>query len=112
MSAMRPFAPDAPLVVEGEILPGDTTLMLRCMLEEMLRGGMATDEIRALSGNPEYQALYAARCAIGAPDFEALLGQVGRACGVHRVAIRETAETAFETPLTIRGDAIPERSSL
>ncbi|MBK8914809.1 MAG: hypothetical protein IPM64_09475 [Phycisphaerales bacterium] len=110
MSATRPFAPDAPMIVEGDVLPGDTKLMLRCMLEELLRGGMHADEIRALSANPQYQALHAARCAIGDAEFEALIGQLARGCGVHRVAVRETAETAFETLLTIRGDAVPERS--
>ena len=42
--AQRPAEPDHPMVVEGDVVPGDTVFMLRCMLEDMLGAGIRPDE--------------------------------------------------------------------
>jgi len=105
----RPPAPEAPLIVEGGILPGNTRLMLRCMVEELFRGGMALREIDALARDANYQALFAARETLGDDAFGALLASAAVCVGVHSYRIREASTTTFEAALTIHGAADTEK---
>ncbi|MBW7906551.1 MAG: hypothetical protein LC135_16230 [Phycisphaerae bacterium] len=93
------------MIVDGGVLPGNTRFMLRCMVEELFRGGMALREIDAMSRDVNYQALFAARTTLGDDAFIALLASAAAGVGVHSCRIRETPPTTFDAALTIRGDS-------
>lgn len=101
----RPSTPDAPLIVEGEVLPGDTRFMLRCMIEELLCGGVAPRQIREMARDGNYQALFAARETLGADAFDDLLQAAAAAVGVHGCRVREIPPTCFDAALTVHGAA-------
>jgi hypothetical protein len=101
--AAPPLAPDAPLVVDGFVLPGNASLMLRCMVEELLQGGLTPGAIREMADNENYQALHAARCMLGPAEFERVMAQAAACTGVHRVRMRESAAAEAEAELTVRG---------
>jgi hypothetical protein len=87
--AKRPVEPDHPLVLEGGVIPGDTRFMAQCLFEELLMSGYMPAEILVMSSNPEYQGLYAARCALGADALTELLGQIAARMGLLRVEVVE-----------------------
>jgi hypothetical protein len=105
----RPPAPDAPLIVEGGVLPGDTRFMLGCMIEELLCGGMTPREIDALARDANYQALFAARETLGDDVFRSLLAGAAVRVGSHSCRVRETPPTTFEAALTVHGAADIEK---
>jgi hypothetical protein len=109
-SAERPAAPDAPMIVEGEFCPGDTELMTRCMVEELLAAGSAAAELEGMSLDPNYQAIYAARHTLGHAAFQSILNSAARRAQVVRFRVYEAPPTEFEAVLTINGSSDPTRS--
>ena len=96
-----PIAPEAPMIIEGGVLPGDPGLMLRCMLEELLGGGQSTISLRAMAQDPNYQALHAARAVLGDATFERLIAETAARVGVAHCCVQETPATEFPAELTI-----------
>ena len=101
--AQRPAEPDHPMVVEGDVVPGDTVFMLRCMLEDMLGAGVRPDEIRRMMKHPEYRALYAARETLGERVAEQLLTDVEQRVVTLRVRIQEVPSHKKDVTLTVDG---------
>lgn len=98
--ALRPVEPEHPMMLDGEVTPGDTEFMLRCFFEEYLLSGMASEQIWSMCLDPQYQALHAARLALGDERSRALLEDVLRCVGQRRVVFHETGcETCSLTSL-------------
>ncbi len=97
----RPCEPDHPMILEGGVTEGDTRFMLRCMFEELLAAGIGSAQLRAMSHDPNYQALYAARTALGGPATDALLAETIARIGVHRFRTRESTSHYKEATLTV-----------
>ncbi len=97
------------MIVEGGVVAGDTRFMLRCMVEELLRGGMTLREIDALARDANYQALFAARETLGDDAFSALLASAAVCVGVHSYRIRETPATTLEAALTLYSAVATEK---
>lgn len=79
--ADRPVQPEHPMMLDGGIVPGDPALMATCMVEELLMMGMAPDQLRAMTRSAEYQALHAARRALGDQAMDALVDDAIRRIG-------------------------------
>ncbi len=101
--ANRPVEPEHPMALEGSVIDGDTAFMFRCMVEELLRSGVAPDEIRRMTGEPEYQGLYAARRALG-PRAERILDDAAASVGRLRSRIWESRDQFSEVVLTVSAD--------
>ena len=71
--ADRPQEPEHPMYLDGDVVPGNVSLMVRCMVEEMLQIGMSADELITMSRDTNYQALYAAWQELG-NEFDELVG--------------------------------------
>lgn len=99
----RPVEPEHPMMLDGGVVPGDVELMARCMIDEMLLLGTSADEIAAMARTPEYQAFFAARHAMGAERFEAVLRDASRRLGRHRHRTVEAAGDTRSVTLTVRG---------
>lgn len=97
----RPVRPDHPMVVEGGLVDGDTRLMAVCLFEELLRTGISARDLRCMSADPNYQALYAIRASLGDQQTDALLSATVGRVGVHRFQTRESTETSMPAMLTI-----------
>ena len=97
----RPVEPDHPMMVEGGIVDGDTAFMARCLFEELLRGGLSLHDLRAMTCNPQYQALYAIRTALGPERVELELARTAARVGIHRFVTKESIEQFAPATLTI-----------
>lgn len=100
---MRPAEPDHPMSLEGGVIEGDTEMLLRCLCEEMLLMGTPHGELLRMSANPEYQALYAARAALGDDRADSVIAEVCARFGTHRHKVWETPEQERTTALTLNG---------
>ena len=101
MPGERPYEPDHPMILEGGVTRGDTRFMLRCMFEELLLTGIGSSELQAMSQDPNYQALYAARTALGAKATDALLAETAGRIGVHRFGMWESRSDFKQATLTV-----------
>ncbi len=81
--ADRPAEPDHPMMLNGQIVPGDVEIMARCLFEELLQVGVSPDELAALSHDPTYQALYSLRVQLG-EGLDAILDRTVQRVGRHR----------------------------
>lgn len=97
----RPIEPDHPMVVEGDVIPGDTAFMFRCLVEELLRVGIGPAELREMSHDSNYQALRAARVAMGDRAVDRIIEEAAAATGTHRVRSWEATGTTAPASLTI-----------
>jgi hypothetical protein len=61
----RPLEPEHPKMLSGGMADGDPAFMLRCIAEDYVLAGTGVDELRAMSKQPRYGALYAAWLAVG-----------------------------------------------
>jgi hypothetical protein len=98
---MRPAEPDHPMMVEGDVIDGDTALMFRCLIEEYLLGGHSPEDIRAMFGQPNFQAFHAAAQTLGQEQAERILTETASRIGRHRVRFLESKNTSKEVTLTI-----------
>ena len=98
--ATRPAEPDHPMMLDGSMVPGDVELMARCIFEELLMVGTPGETLRAMSRDPEYQALYAMRDALGA-RLDELLDDTLRRVGVHRYITCESENDVRAATLTV-----------
>lgn len=98
--ANRPAEPDHPMILDGSMVPGDVELMARCIFEELLLIGTPIEQLRAMSNDPEYQALYGMRLALGA-RLDELLDETRGRVGVHRHVTHESDNDVRTATLTI-----------
>ncbi|HMQ14499.1 MAG TPA: hypothetical protein PKC49_00860 [Phycisphaerae bacterium] len=91
------------MIVEGGVCPGDTKFMLRCMIEELLCGGVALRQIDQMARDQNYQALFAARETLGDTAFSAVLAGAARSVGVHACRVYEASINTIPVDLTIHG---------
>ncbi|TVQ30217.1 MAG: hypothetical protein EA376_13760 [Phycisphaeraceae bacterium] len=97
----RPAEPEHPMVVEGGFASGDARFMLRCLYEELLLSGVDRETLAEMTRDPNYQALYAARHAIGDEAATELLNQAAAAVGALRVTLHESTTRSDQATLTI-----------
>jgi len=98
--ANRPAEPDHPMMLDGAMTPGDVELMARCVFEELLMVGTPAEQLRAMAHDPEYQALYAMRDALGS-RLDELLDESLRRVGVHRHITHESENDVRSATLTV-----------
>ena len=89
------------MILEGGLTDGDTRFMLRCMFEELLAAGLEREQLRAMSHDANYQALYAARAALGDRAADDLLAETAARVGVHRCRTWESTSRSQDATLTI-----------
>ncbi len=93
------------MMLDGEIIDGDTTLMFRCMVEDYLMAGQSPEQLLDMCVDENYQALYAAQCALGLPRAEAIVREAAQRVGHHRVRVWESSVQARSVTLTIGATA-------
>lgn len=99
--ARRPVEPEHPMVLEGGVVEGDTRLMLRILVEELLRAGIKPDDLVRLSRNPEYQALFAARQCLGDDAADQEIRETMARVGAGRAEVWESGARATAATLTV-----------
>jgi hypothetical protein len=107
-AGQRPAAPDAPMLLEGALVRGDTRFMVRCLAEELLVMGTSAARVRQMGRDPNFQALHAARLVLGDEEFDRTIGEVAARVGVHRVRMQETPPHEFEVSLTLAGKRLTD----
>lgn len=50
--------PDDPMELRGEVMPGDSRVMLDCIVEEYLACGYGAEQVLAMFESPFYQAAH------------------------------------------------------
>jgi hypothetical protein len=100
---LRPAEPDHPMMLDGGVIDGDTELQLRCLAEELVLCGYSPGHVEAMSRNREYQALYAARCALGDEKTAEVLTEVAARLGRHTHRVWEDTGRDQPATLTIGG---------
>jgi hypothetical protein len=100
---LRPAEPDHPMMLDGGVIGGDTQLQLRCLAEELLMCGYGPEHVEAMSRDPQYQALYAARCALGDETAGRILAEAAARLGRHTHRVWEETGTDQPATLTIGG---------
>lgn len=98
--ANRPAEPEHPMMLDGTMVPGDVELMARCIFEELLMVGTPSAQLRDMSNDPEYQALYAMRVSLGF-RLDAILDETLRRVGVHRHVTSESESDVRSATLTV-----------
>lgn len=98
--AVRPQEPDHPMYLDGDVVPGDVSLMVRCMVEEMLQIGMSADELIIMSRDSNYQALYAAWQELGG-QFDELVNDAYRRVGKFNFETSEQNGSSQGATLTV-----------
>lgn len=89
------------MTLEGTVVAGSTRLMLRMLAEDLLRSGVGPGQLLAMSRDPCYQALHAARAALGdAQTDREILDAAGRV-GTARVRQWVCADTFAPATLTV-----------
>jgi len=104
--SQRPWAPEAPQILAGDVVPGDTAFMLRCMLEELMLSGLSAAQLRALACDASYQALYAGRATLGDAAFDGLLNDVSARVGRLSCRVCESPPEQAAA-LTVHGRIVP-----
>lgn len=99
--ANRPTEPDHPMLLDGQCVPGDVVLMARCLIEELLLLGTSFDELSAMTREPNYQALFAARQQIGDKEMDRLLVETFARIGRHHHRDREHHGDVQSATLTV-----------
>ena len=105
--ADRPQEPDHPMYLDGDVVPGNVSLMVRCMVEEMLQIGMSAHELITMSHDTNYQALYAARQELGY-QFDELVNDAYRRVGKFNFQTSEQDGTTQSATLTVNSTSIQD----
>lgn len=98
--AERPAEPDHPMMLNGQIVPGDVEIMARCLFEELLQVGIAPAEIAAMTHDSNYQALISMRQQLGA-GLDAILDATVQRIGRHRFRTSEHTGHVQSASLTV-----------
>lgn len=98
--ADRPIEPEHPMILDGSMTPGDVEFMAVCLFEELLLVGTPLETLRAMTTDPEYQALYGMRLTLGS-RLDAILDRIHARVGSHRHATRESHNDVRPATLTV-----------
>jgi hypothetical protein len=85
----RPAEPDHPMMLDGEVAPGDTEFMLRCFFEEYVQQGMSADDLWQMCSGTYFQALHAGLAVLGEKRVRTIIDSVVRDMAGLRVRHRE-----------------------
>jgi hypothetical protein len=97
------------MLLNAGMVSGDVLLMTRCMIEELLQVGLAPQELANMASDENYQALFAARHALGPPAFAELLEQTANRVGRHHFRTIEQANATQPVTLTVgRSPSAPQ----
>ncbi len=99
-AASRPLEPEHPMILDGSITPGDVEFMAVCVFEELLQIGTPIEQLRAMTNDQEYQALYGMRLALG-PRLDEILDRIHARVGSHRHTTRESNNDVRPATLTV-----------
>lgn len=97
----RPAQPEHPMVLEGGMAEGSTRLMLRMLAEDLLRSGIGPEDLRSMCRDPNYQALAAARAALGEAECEREIFDAAARVGTGRFKHWESAASFAPATLTV-----------
>jgi len=89
------------MVLDGQSVPGDARLMAVCLIEELLLIAIEPDDIRRMSRNGGYQALFMARQALGDHALDQIIDEAASRVGVHRVRTIEHTGDVRQVTLTL-----------
>ncbi|GIK17969.1 MAG: hypothetical protein DYG93_04040 [Leptolyngbya sp. PLA2] len=99
--SLRPVEPEHPMSLEGGVVFGDTGLMLRCLVEELLMTGLTPEELRRMARDGEYQGLHAALCAMGPARVESVIAEAASRVGTCTLRVVERHDRFTPADLTI-----------
>lgn len=97
----RPSEPEHPMMLDGCMAPGDVAFMVRCMVEDLLMTGLPAEELRAMTRTTEYQALFAARSALGDETIDRILDETAARIGRRTFRTFESHANTQPATLTI-----------
>jgi len=95
----RPKEPEHPQILDGGVVDGDPAFMLHCLAEDYLNAGTTHTEIDRMSRDPFYQALYAAREAVGDEMADTIIERA--ACRSSAMHIKVWESTALDVPVDL-----------
>ena len=98
--ADRPVEPEHPMMLNGQVVPGEVEIMARCLFEELLQVGIAPAEIAAMTHDPNYQALVSMRQQLG-DELDAILDATVQRVGRHRFRTTEHTGHVQSASLTV-----------
>jgi hypothetical protein len=87
--ANRPIEPEHPMMLDGSMTPGDVEFMAACVFEELLMVGTPLERLRDMTIDPEYQALYGMRLALG-PRLDEILDRIHGRADCERIRATQT----------------------
>lgn len=97
----RPLEPEHPMSLEGGFVDGDPAFMLQCLAEDFLHAGIDAQELLRISRDPFYQALFAARKAVGDARADQILASAAaKTCAV-RITVWESGAQDAPVDLTV-----------
>lgn len=118
----KPAAPDDPMQVRGNSVPGDQQVMLQCLIEEFARMGWDANQIGLLFENKFFLAAHSLAERLGRKAVRECIEQTLQRCGVFRFEMSESKPNKepricpilverkplpaqkFKTDLTLKGD--------
>ena len=86
----KPAAPDDPMQVRGDSVPGDQQVMLQCLIEEFARMGWNANQIGLLFENKFFLASHGLAERIGQKAVRQCIEQTLQRCGIFRFAMSES----------------------
>lgn len=96
----RPLEPEHPMVLDGATTSGDVEFMAVCLIEELLKVGTPLQRLRAMTADPEYQALFGLRLALGS-RLDEILDRTHARTGSHRYRTYESGHDVRPANLTV-----------
>gem|GEM_PF-1151380 len=97
----RPLEPEHPMSLEGGVVFGDTDLMLRCLVEELLMSGLTPVALRRMARDGEYQGLHAALRALGGARVDEVIAEAAGRVGTHAMRVVERTDRLTPATLTV-----------
>jgi hypothetical protein len=89
--ATREVLPDDPMEMHASMVPGDTQLMLRMLVEEFGRIGWGLEGIMQMAKDPNYLSFHGMLLVLGEEELRCRVKEILSKCGVIRVKAEEVA---------------------
>ncbi len=80
----QPWEPEDPMSLKGAAGDGDPMIMLRCVVEEYARMGMAVSDIERMFATPFFRAAHDLTARLGPEVVQQEINAIVKRCGVHR----------------------------
>lgn len=88
--------PDDPFEMGAEMVEGDPSVMLTCLIEEYARMGWDAGRIARIFDNPFFLATHGLAERFGHETIHAFIEQTLRRCGVYHFEVIEHNPSGFE----------------